>query len=456
MLHYSQIELLLNYNERFKDRFNLAQSDRERYFSYIHSQSQAFIEKKLEIDFAFISELNKTLTTISEIARKPHFSVRDEDIVIRSSLISEFRNEKFQKTIRESELWRQKNGQKTPEYSYGSEYVDDYAIYENIVIKMCFHKIEMVVNTFDYYYQNYIRDLGISFSFDNYTFTSFFQTTTNKLIDQSIFDIHQEVNRILETLRLSERKIDQIKKTHFYREVSKTNDIRDKIVLTNILKVDTRYNKVFHFYTRLMRNIDHIDRKEATINYLTSIILKTVHRKFEFLNVKQVVKRNTFNLKYENRRFYLNVLRKQNTFLFKVKPLLRKSILAISSLTIVNDLEEYQKISGVNAYEYVLANGEIYRYVNNEFEHLKYNYSQGDFALIETLISSLFVTIDLGIDKLIKTCPICGNNNLGIKRKYDTTCLNCGAEHAAFNINQKDAFVWIKKVNLENNDGTRT
>ena len=115
------------------------------------------------------------------------------------------------------------------------------------------------------------------------------------------------------------------------------------------------------------------------------------------------------NLKFSNKRFFLNVLRlRKNTFIFKVKANERRSINAFSSLTIVTDLEQYRPLKEVTAYEYVIYEDKLYRYTENEFVPLKYNYSQGDAGLIGMLISSLTVNIDIDKTHRIGTCPICG------------------------------------------------
>lgn len=450
MLNYTQNTLLLRENKQLTSKISNSKSAADSFAAYLATPIRKINQRRIMADHAFIMEVNKILTTILEIARKPHFTIKEQDIIVRSSLINEFSNERFNSTIKESSLWRKKAGTFTPEFAYAAEYNDNFRVYENIIVKMCFSQIELIVEHFKDYYQNYISDFKTSFEFDNYSFTSIFNNDKHKLLNKKYLRLHDDVNIILSSLHQLEQKMNYLKKTFFYHQIKDTNPIRDKIIATNILKFNRKYNQVFRFYLELLKSTKNPAIEEAYLNYYLSVLLSVIDKKYKLRKEKQVFTNSRLNLKFSNNRFFLNLLKlRKNTFIFKVKAEDQRSINAFSSLTIIDSLDKYRPIKEVSAYEYVLCKETLYRYTAAAFIPLKYNYSQGDEGLLETLVSSLSVHIDIDDKVNLNSCPICGQSNINRSRLHDVTCLDCGANHAIINFKTKRPFLWIKKVNVE-------
>ena len=247
MINYTQTDLLLEYGKRLTSRMISSKTALDRFALFANAPVNMLSAKKLESDHALLLEINKILSKILEISRKPHFSVQEQDIIIRSSLISEFDNNRFKQTLQESDLWRKKGSKLVPEHAHAAEYVDNYAIYENIIIKMCFQQIESIVSKLNDHYNNYISDLKTSFSFDNYSFTSLFNNESHQLVDKKLFKVQADVNEILTRFHSINRKMHLIRETHFFKELQNVHVIRDKIVTTNVLKFNRKYNQVFRF-----------------------------------------------------------------------------------------------------------------------------------------------------------------------------------------------------------------
>jgi len=449
MLHFTQAELLVKHDHALFIRLSEAEDDIRRFRTYLNAPVEALTKRAVMSDYAFILAINKVLSTIVSITNKPHITVQDKDIILRSSLVSEFNNEKFNQTLRESDLWRLNNGKLTPEFSHTSEYLDNFKTYENVFVMMCFHLIERVIDRISVHYQSYTSDLSSAFAFDNYSVTSLFNANNTRMIDKTLV-IRDDIDQIRRRLHLIRRKVHLIKSSFFYKELESAKPITSTIISTNILKFNRRYKQVFHFYNELLKNSNSIEITRANRNFYISLLFKAINSSFELKNQKQIINEKGLNLKFSNDRFTLNLLTKnQKTFLIKVKANDRKSIQTTSTLTIINEFSEYRPNLEVNAYEYVLVGEQIFRYINKQFVPLKYHYSQGDLSLINTLISSLSVQVNLEKNYTINTCPICGKDTISIKRKFDVTCLSCGAEHAIIGANTDTPFMWIKKVNLE-------
>lgn len=450
MNSYTQTDYLLEHDKRLNSRIVSAKNALQRFNVFAKIPSKALNTKRLENDYNFLLEINKILSKIMEIARKPHFMVKEQDIIVRSSLISEFDNERFKQTLRESDLWRRKSGVLVPEQAHSAENIDNFATYENIVVKMCFNQIEVIVNKLSDYYHNYISDLKTSFSFDNYSFTSLFNNDAHQLIDKNLFKVHSDVNQILNRLHIIYRKIQLIHETYFFKQLQNVPLIRDKVVSTNILKFNRKYSHVFRFYLLLIKNQNNEIIEDALISYYTRLVLHSLSQTYKPLKTKQVFDHKLMNLKFSNKKFFLNVLRiRKNTILFKVKANTRRSISAFSSLTIVTDLEKYRPVNEVTAYEYVVYEEKLYRYTEKEFVLLKHNYSQGELGLISMLLASLSTNIEIDQTYKIGTCPICGKSDVNISKGNDIHCLSCGASHAIINFKSKHPYLWIKNVKLE-------
>ena len=78
-----------------------------------------------------IDSLTKVLERILSIVRKPVFKTDSERLVKRSDLVSSLDQKGFIDTMRDISLWKEKNGEKTPEFVHTSESIDSIIMYEN-------------------------------------------------------------------------------------------------------------------------------------------------------------------------------------------------------------------------------------------------------------------------------------------------------------------------------------
>ena len=122
------------------------------------------IEINYDEKLQYIRELKKVVDKITNIVYKPHIISVEEDIVTRSEIAPKVTREGFHATMRDSRLWKQKNGEMTPEYVHTVENTDSIETYENkfitLLIKIIDRESKELINnltpekdSFEQYYQ---------------------------------------------------------------------------------------------------------------------------------------------------------------------------------------------------------------------------------------------------------------------------------------------------------------
>ncbi|MCI7268374.1 MAG: hypothetical protein MR501_04375, partial [Mollicutes bacterium] len=61
-------------------------------------------------------ELKNVLNKITSIVFKPHIKASTNEVILRSEFASSLSNQSFNDTLKDSKLWKNKNGVMTPEY----------------------------------------------------------------------------------------------------------------------------------------------------------------------------------------------------------------------------------------------------------------------------------------------------------------------------------------------------
>ena len=252
----SQIELIQAYAKRHQDLESFYQ--RINGLTFISIQDLSF-----EKDIEFFKELSFILSVILSIIAKPHLNNKRDEIIARSGEVSSISEEDFQKTLRDSSIWRdQGNGLLLPEYLYYHQYEDEVKIYENIFIVHLINEISFIV---DHYSALYVSLLGVA------------NASTEKLLLDGSYQL-----KAIDSVNLLSRRLNQIKDTYFYREVSKAKNKPKVFYPTNILLKDRLYNICFKFYKEM-----HLYEEKGELNnhlfifYFTLILKKLHDQKYE-------------------------------------------------------------------------------------------------------------------------------------------------------------------------------
>ena len=134
--------------------FGKKHSDFNAFYNNIEGVSLTSIQDlSFEKDIALFNELSFILSVILSIIAKPHLNTKSDEVIARSGEVSNLSEEDFQKTLRDSSIWRnQGNGKLLPEYLYYHKHEDEIRIYENIFIVYLVNEINALAHQYSALY----------------------------------------------------------------------------------------------------------------------------------------------------------------------------------------------------------------------------------------------------------------------------------------------------------------
>ena len=101
-------------------------------------------------DLNFFKEIEFILSVITSIISHPHLVNKGEEIIVRADQANHASTEMFNKTMRDSLLWKENSElNMVPEYVYYHQQIDELRIYENIFIVMLVKMIEQELNKYN-------------------------------------------------------------------------------------------------------------------------------------------------------------------------------------------------------------------------------------------------------------------------------------------------------------------
>lgn len=408
----NQIELIRTFAKR--------QVDIQSFYQHIDSMPLVSVQDlSFEKDIEFFKELTFILSVILSIIAKPHLSHKRDEILARSGEVSVISEEDFQKTLRDSSIWKeQDNGLLLPEYLYYHQYEDEIKIYENIFVVHLVNEISLIV---DHYSSLYISLLSVA----------------NRNVDKLLQDNSAQL-KAMEEVNYVNRRIDLIKSTYFYKEVSKAKNKPKVFYPTNILLKDRLYNICFKFYKKM-----YVYDEKSTLNnhlfiYYFVLLLKKLHEnKFDLdMRNKALVYQNNHisvpeKMIFTNSDFRLNidVIQNENLFVISFKDKLDDAIskhyiyiesdATFQEVVIPEVNEEVFSIEYLSLWHRSMVNEE------GQIETLNKTL-ESEEEMIDNLIRSHHYVVS-GSEKIYSSyCPSCKNKNLVELNGY-YRCPDCGA-----------------------------
>lgn len=450
MIALEKNELLIKHYAIIIDRFLDFETDLERFNFLNDARFSSLKADNIKKDIASLVEFDAVLQRIQAIARKPHLFVMDNDIILRNEEISTFSNEKFQKTLKQSSLWKQKNTSYSPEYAYAVEYIDNLQIYENILVKMCLDRIESLLRKGLRFYTQFIGDLS-GFPLDDYSYTSLFNPFSKKAVEKSIFQDNVDVKIIIERLEVVIRKIRYIKKSNFYKALQGAKPIDGPIVVTNILRDNRSYNYVLRFYRRLVKATNSSDLMHAKRAYMLRLILKALKSHAFILDTTEMIfYDDDINLHFTNELFTLSLTQKDTKpFNFLLTAKSNPQSTTLSTIDIFDEGRIYKNDEHISGYEYIYDEHNLYRLFEDELLSLKIPQGQKEIETVTTLIASLINTFSGNANVYERYCPICSGRTLISEEQRAFSCLTCRSEYAFVEDAAQKALIWIKKLSME-------
>ena len=253
-------ELNLSEQTLFIRNFAKRHADLQSFYSSINSLNIISIQDlSFKNDIELFREIAFILSVIFSIISKPHLNNRRDEIIARSGEASSLSEDDFQKTLRDSSLWKDMDGfNLLPEYVYYHQYEDDLRIYENIFIVHMINEISFII---DSYLSLYVSLLKVK------------ESNNKELVigDSIQEDALRKANKLA-------RRINQIKESYFYRDVSKAKNKPKVFYPTNILVKDRLYNLVYKFYKKMYIYQDKKDIDKELYLFYFSLLLSLLHK----------------------------------------------------------------------------------------------------------------------------------------------------------------------------------
>ena len=430
----NQIELIHAYLKKHKDLDSFFQGIDD--LSLISIQDLSF-----EKDIEFFHELSFILSVILSIISKPHLNNKREEIIARSGEVSSVSEEDFQKTLKDTSIWKEKErGVLTPEYLYYHNYEDDIKIYENIFIVHLINEISLII---DHYSSLYVSLLNVA------------SVNSNKLIMDGSYQI-----KAMDAANLVSRRISQIKDTYFYKEVSRAKNKPKVFYPTNILLKDRLYNICFKFYKKMYQYEEKEELNSQLFTYYFTLIIKVLHEqqykvdkkmKISLYQDKELIIPNQMIFDSDDTLITLDSDISNKSFKFTYKDKLDG--LSSSHLLIINDDPTFSNVTTPSVED------DIFTVEYLSLWHLG-KIKKGNIELVnETLMSEKemvesFINshhfIVMASEKVYSSyCPSCKNKNL-IEYNGYYHCPDCGSIFKFLKGKQDETSNLIVFAKLEN------
>ena len=407
----------------------------------------------------YIRELKKVIDKITNIVYKPHIVSVEEDIVTRSETAPKVTREGFYETMRDSRLWKQKNGEMTPEFVHTVENTDSIETYENkfitLLIKIIDRESKELINnltperdSFEQYYQ--VK--GLTFASKSLV-TEF--NTIGEIYNDFLYKKADSLSESLSLLSKISKRIKNIKRTQFYRELENKCD-NIQIMPTNILIHDNIYAYCYRFYKNNLQNFSDTESQDvAYYNYFVISLLYYLSR--ENLLKIHGKKKVRFTFSHDGRLVLDDVIFQRGLFEFRLNSekggliyLDTTFALKAESKTLLIPVFKYNPeaqrnlaaIEDDDAHKIIVANSNL----TDDYQDIltyKYTNDKRDYAL-KNLIGSLGLVFETESEQYDEICPICGKTSLYM-RDADYICNSC---HSRYQITKRFTknILWIKSL----------
>ena len=399
--------------------FGKKHSDFNAFYNNIEGVSLTSIQDlSFEKDIALFNELSFILSVILSIIAKPHLNTKSDEVIARSGEVSALSEEDFQKTLRDSSIWRNEgNGKLLPEYLYYHKHEDEIRIYENIFIVYLVNEINALAHQ---YSALYVSLLSVADHETNVLLVD--DTAQMKAMDEVNFVLH---------------RIEQIKNTYFYKEVSKAKSRPKVFNPTNILLKDRLYNICFKFYKKLFiyQEEGGLD-KDLFIYYYVLILRKLRENDFRLNECKEkvfvkneLVIPSKVSMANNNYQIEVEARSDKNLFIFNYSEK-DGSHKATHLLYIKSDYtapfeyedigEEYFVVSIETLslwYLSMLLNGKLVK-INKTFK--------SEMEMIRTFVDSHHYVVSASEKIYSSYCPSCKGKDLSENNGF-FICADCGA-----------------------------
>ena len=398
-------EANLNEQIQFIESFFKRHPELDDFYSSINSLHFISIQDlSFEKDVELFRELLFILSVIISIISKPHLNNRRDEIIVRSGEAAALSEEDFLKTLSDSSIWKDNgSGSMLPEYVYYHQFEDELKIYENIFIVHLIDEIAFITNHYQALYVSLLTVAG--------------GNNEKLVLDASAQEI------ALDAVNKLERRINQVKETYFYREVSRAKNKPKVFYPTNILVHDRLYNLCYKFYKKMYIYEDRKDVNNDLYLFYFALILK--HMKMSGYEIdtrnksllysdKKIILPKRIIFTNSDLRISMTLNEEERSFLFNYKDKLDEAsashLLVVDSDPTFSDIKLKEINDELFSVEY-LSLWHLGEVINKKIK-LANETLLSEAKLVETFINAHHQIIE-GSEKLYSTyCPSCKSKNL--------------------------------------------
>lgn len=432
---------LQKFYEQFSKRENasvmqIVQEEREGKFFFYISSPEKFDTSLL------IACLEKYLPFLTNVVQSPYVILKSEYELVRTERAGNMTPQAIRKTVRDTTLWKKHGEKMRPEYVYSATNEDEYATYENRVVRTLIDKAvrfldlpaecarEGVKNLYEAYFQS----------------SSLNKLDLVRLFDEDLFkDSNPESFADYSKLYQLRGKLTQLRNSHFYKILSRAPAFTGVPEATNLFVHSPDYNGCF----KLWRSLDEF---YAGLSLLSSAQQRSVYSAFVtlamiscyvrlgFAPVRDVPVGNTdknfslkdFCLKNEDFNVVLNADEEKITVLVQCAKARSQQTTVIRLRTDLSEEDVSDNAFTVSLHRTEYSDRAVCVTPGNK----------NSLKDLEALVRCSVLTF--GADKSIydKVCLVCGSNLLEDKGRA-FRCPDCGAVYTFLG---KDK-VWLNQFN---------
>ena len=389
----------------------------------------------------FFNEISFILSVIISIISRPHLLNKGEEVIIRSELAPHLSNNMFNRTMRDSLLWKENEElDMVPQYVYHYQQIDELRIYENIFIVMLVKMIEQELNKYNDFYISTILTFN----------------------DQESLSVNKDNSDIaLQKMHSLQSRIKHIKNTYFYKEINKGGTRLENIHPTNILTKDRLYNFCYKFYRKIVTYSDKYSRLRDVRAFYYVQFIKTIKEMgfipFECDDVSLKGKRKFIvpKTKFINDSFILTIyqIEKYNGLIFEIenkdikvkKQAMSKHLLLFDSKPSFSLEEDYEEITDKFKYDTIeILSLWNLGYIDKSVKPIYHNPISEKEMMTEWIASKLKCV--LGSKKIYSVyCPSCKSNDLEITKEGRNICKKCSSIYTFFK-NDRGESIWFIRL----------
>lgn len=371
-----------------------------------------------EKDREYLRKISTMLHIIMSIMSHPHIDNRREEVVTRIEQAKQLSNEDFSRVLKDGSLWRRHDVKLIPENVYYHQNVDELLIYENRFICLVLDLIEKDINDYVNLYVKMLPSLknGILPRLDG-----------------------SRPKRLLTYAELLKRKVNYLKNTHFYKEVSKAKKITGAVTRTNILLKDNLYGRVYRFY------------KEELLSEEKTVSIALLRDYFRALSLKEISARG-FKLKkqtkeakiFENDVFLLSMSDEEGTRETKFTVTLKQQGIVSKHLLILSLSSSFSDVEKVpDGYDGVSVLS-CFGYAHFDKKAGSYDRIYPETAIVKSYFDEIVGLVESDREVYARYCPVCRERS-PVFHEDTYLCPRCGSRYAFCKSGDADA-VWFIRL----------